>query len=539
MLFLTAVSRARIAILSVLALVALFGLLVRVPTIVEPLGIDQSLLASGAKALARGQVLYRDVWDQKPPAIFLTYLAAFRAFGWRPSSIAWLDLLASLVTIGLIVAIVRRLGGLMMAAVAAAFYSALTIPSWLYSARNGGGFLERSVAETFMTVCVAAAAWCAVRLRPRDAGAIWAVGLGLCAGAAISYKPNAGLYLPALLIWVACYRERPARLVSLIALAGVGAVVFPVITLFWLWRLGVLPDARIALVDFNRFYVSQNFSAGIFGLAFSKEIWRRMKTDPLWAAGGLGALAALWDLARSKKIDPAAALAICWGGAAAAVIFVNGIWLFNTYFIQALAPLAVLAGWLMTGLARRSVVHKVALTAAVVVMAVFLVRRNYPLKIYEVTHADLDQLLGRGDRTAYLDHAQFGGYASGRAFSARANAELAAYVRDRTARDDRIFQFGISSAGVYFEADRLPAQRFLRVNEFVPSLFPAPGFDLASVTRELATARPVYLIFETLHGQTEMARAVDALQQNPDVVQLLDAYRLETRIEDFTVYRRR
>jgi hypothetical protein len=47
------------------------------------------------------------------------------------------------------------------------------------------------------------------------------------------------------------------------------------------------------------------------------------------------------------------------------------------------------------------------------------------------------------------------------------------------------------------------------------------------------------LIFEQLHATTEMGMAVDRLQEAPEIAQLLDAYRLETRIEDFTVYRRK
>ena len=35
-----------------------------------------------------------------------------------------------------------------------------------------------------------------------------------------------------------------------------------------------------------------------------------------------------------------------------------------------------------------------------------------------------------------------------------------------------------------------------------------------------------------------MARAVDALEENPILADLLSGYRLEQRIEDFTLYRR-
>jgi hypothetical protein len=219
------------------------------------------------------------------------------------------------------------------------------------------------------------------------------------------------------------------------------------------------------------------------------------------------------------------------------VIFVNGVRLYNTYFIQALAPLAVLASWLFATASQRPLPRKaLALTAAIVVAAL-LARKNFPSKVYEIASVDVAALTGHADRVTYLD--RFGGYATGRGYSARANDELAGYIRTRTTSGDLIYQFGINSAGLYFASDRRQAQRFLRVNEFVPAVFPAPGFDLASVTQELAARKPIYLVFEELHTGTEMANAVDHLQEAPEIKALLEPYHLETRIEDFTVYRRK
>src|SRR5579872_7453729 len=111
---------ARTATLVTLGAVTVLALLVRVPAVAEPLGIDQGLFASAARAIARGDALYRDVWDQKPPAIYLTYLSAFTVFGWTPAAIGWLDVLAAAATTGLLFAGVRRLAGVTPAAVTSA-----------------------------------------------------------------------------------------------------------------------------------------------------------------------------------------------------------------------------------------------------------------------------------------------------------------------------------------------------------------------------------------------------------------------------------
>ena len=419
---------------------------------------------------------------------------------------------------------------------AAAFYAALTMPGWLY---RHDGFLERSVCETFIVVSVGFAAWCAVRCRERLSPA-WAAGIGFFGGAAVVFKPNAGLYLPALLLWTWLYRPNAAaisrttaaRLLTVIALA---AMIAPALTMLWLWRLDLLADARVAVLDFNRFYVAQGFTVKGYAVDFAKAIWLRMKTDPLWLAGGIGSLAVAWELARRRAIAALPGLAVFWGGAAALVIVVNGARLFNTYFIQAFAPLAVLAAWLIAERLRDSTSARLVSLVTAALMVGLLWQRHYPTRVYEWAQADWAVMRGDLARTEFLD--RFGGYGNERGYSARANDELAAYVRNHTAPEDRIFLFGINGAGVYFLSDRLAAHRFLRVNFFVPSEFPNPDFTLDAVVADLAARRPRYLIFEQLHSSSEMARLVDSLQSREEIQRLLKPYRLEATIEDFSLYR--
>src|SRR6476661_8033133 len=88
-------TRSRSLLPAGLLALAAAALLIRTVSVAEPLGIDQSLWASAVKGMSRGQLLYRDVWEQRPPGIYWTYLAAFKLFGWTPAAIAWLDLIAS------------------------------------------------------------------------------------------------------------------------------------------------------------------------------------------------------------------------------------------------------------------------------------------------------------------------------------------------------------------------------------------------------------------------------------------------------------
>ena len=519
---------------------AVVAIVWRVTTIVEPLGIDQSLWASAVRGMSRGQLLYRDVWEQRPPGIYFTYLWSFTLLGWRESTVAWMDLTATALTTGLIYLIGRRLASHTTGALAAAMYSALTMPAWLY---RYGGILERSVCETFIVVCVCFAVLSADNLRRRGSLRT-AFFFGIWTSVAALYKPNAALYFPALLAWAIVAAEpsvgRSGRFwFRATGVAIAGAVLLPALTFLWLWRLDLIGEARTAVVDFNRWYVSLGFTMHGYFVALSRALDYRLRMfpDPLWVCGVSGAVVALWRLATTRRVPPLVSLTILWGAAAALVIAVNGMRLYNTYFMNPLPPLALLGGWWLIDGGRSSRIWRLLTIATMVWMAWLLYQRNYWPKIAAFASSDIQYMRGEIDRSAYLD--RFGGYADDGGYSARANDELGAYVRAHTSADDRIYLFGINGAGVYYLSDRLTANRFLRANFFVPDAFPDPRFTLRAVIEELRAAKPVYVIFETLHSESEMGVAVDALPQNPVVQSLLADYQLETTIEDFTLYRRR
>ena len=355
------------------------------------------------------------------------------------------------------------------------------------------------------------------------------------------FKPNAGIYLPALLVWsffnsTAAERSVKGFWLRALGAASLGACVLPGLAFVWLWQQGLLPEARTAVVDFNRWYVGKDFALDAYAYKFYDRVGLRLKTEPLWLAGGIAAIVAIWDLARTRRLPPLASLAVLWGGAAAIAILVNGMGLFNSYFINPLAPLALLVAWWLSDRSVVSPMFRVLGVVTMILMATVMVQRNFAQKVVGWARVDAAMLRGGADRIPYLE--RFGGYATGRGYSARANEELAEYLRAHTQPTDHIYLFGINGAGVYFLSDRLTAHRFLRVNFFLEG-FPDPQFTLSAVVEDLRARQPAYLIFERLHSESEMGRAADALPESPLIRSLLEPYALDRQIEDFTLYRRK
>ena len=69
-------------------------IVVRLPSLVQPMGADQGLYAYIGDRIRSGDLPYRDAWDQKPPAIHVAY-AAMRAILPRDAAVPAADLVAA------------------------------------------------------------------------------------------------------------------------------------------------------------------------------------------------------------------------------------------------------------------------------------------------------------------------------------------------------------------------------------------------------------------------------------------------------------
>lgn len=515
---------------AVLAVVIAFaGFTLQLPGLAQPLGINQGIFSAAAWGMDQGLALYRDLWDQKPPAIHLIYLLAFRLLGAVPDSVFWLDLGSSIVTGLLLAGLGARLGGRSVGFVALALWSVLSHPAIRYQV---GGFLERAVPETFIGLLVPAAVLCADaarRTRPR----LWQTCTGVLLGIALVFKPNSAVFWPLLVIWSATARSAREWLRAAITVSG-GAAVAPLLTVLWLWQQGVARDAWIAVVEYNRVYLAVAMGDSTITLIdrFAHDVVRRMKTDPLWMSG---MLATAWCFLTwwIRTSDPLSRLIPWWLGLSLLAAMAMGVRLYNAYFIACLPPLALATAWALTRpwLTRRRVEHVAA--AFVLLAGVFVAMRTDSVgRISAAIRADLAHA---ADYVTYLE--RFGAYGGGGGYSARANHELIEWLRAHSRPEDRIFIFGMQ-AGVYFEARRLPGHRFLWVGPAVEGLLDDPDFTLERLAADLMAGRPRFIIREANNGDSLLGWRVQSKFSEPPMQAVLSSYEPVATIEDFTVYRR-
>jgi hypothetical protein len=550
------------------------GLALRLPMMVQPMGIDQGIFTAAAWGMSQGDMLYRDLWDQKPPGIHLIYRVAIALFGPHEVTVFWMDFLAAAATTALLGVVGWRLARPAVGLAAAVVYAILGLPTVRYGA---GGFLERAVPETFIAVCVLAAA-ALLLSRRRDARVL--CGAGVFFGCAALLKPTALIYWPAMLI--AMRREEPplppsppllkergdsissdADRVSVLltlkqsrgewvrALVWTSAgIAMPVLlVMLWLWNGGALHDAWVAVVDYNRAYVGVGATMWQFADRFVHEVWRLTKTDPLWLLGmsSLAVAAIGWRVER--RLDWAMVAGWLWLTASIVAAAANGTRVYSTYFQQCLPPLALLAGLLLAGpnAATARVRWRNVALAAVLLIGLWRVQKVGVIeRVGTAMTADLGQWraapLDWRSRLEYLG--RFGSYASGRGFSARANAELTDYllghrpISANHPNGERIYIFGMAP-GVYFTSRLLPAQRFLWIGPAASNLLPNPSFTLDTVAADLERTRPGFIILERNNRDSLLGWRAEERFTVPAMRRVLDQYAQVAEIEDFVLYRRR
>jgi 4-amino-4-deoxy-L-arabinose transferase-like glycosyltransferase len=145
----------------------------------EPLDCDEAAYAYIGHRLLRGDVMYRDLTENKPPLGYLLYALGVAVGGYNELAIRLLPLPAVLLTIAMVWWIGRQLAGPIAACLAAGLYALLSTDPYLFG--NGSNM------EHFMNLFSVASL--ALMIRARGRGLRWPLfAAGACLGAATLVK---------------------------------------------------------------------------------------------------------------------------------------------------------------------------------------------------------------------------------------------------------------------------------------------------------------------------------------------------------------
>jgi hypothetical protein len=173
---------------ALLAIAVVFVVVRALPILTFPLGRDQGTYLTIGQGLLEGKQLYRDLWDNKPPGIFIVYAGIARVFGRTMWSAAVVDVFLLLIISYLLFRFTEPYLGRAGAAIAVMVHA-----SWHGEMK----YFWIAQPETFQVVCVLAGYLLMTRRGGRSRVSQFAAGLLL--GCACWLKYNGVAFLPLLL----------------------------------------------------------------------------------------------------------------------------------------------------------------------------------------------------------------------------------------------------------------------------------------------------------------------------------------------------
>ena len=268
-------------------------LIVRLPSLVQPMGADQGLYAYVGERILAGELPYRDAWDQKPPAIHYTY-AVMRAVSSNQGVVPLADLAVAAIVAALLYVLGGTLVGRATGQIAALLFLLLSDPSfWRW-----GGVAVRAQCETFIAALVTSALLVLVKSRS-DSRSSGYLAAGVLLGAAFAFKYNAVVYTAAAMVALWSWKKLTLRAATLMA---AGFLIVPGCLLAVFVLSGTAQDLYDATIAYNVRYSGETYrsplQAVLYLLTFPVQ---HARVDSLWLLGGAGCAVLLAGSLRDRQ----------------------------------------------------------------------------------------------------------------------------------------------------------------------------------------------------------------------------------------------
>ena len=444
-----------------LVVLCLIPILLYLPVMVSPLERDEGVYATIAQRLLRGDVPYRDLFDNKPPIVYGWYAFSFLVFG---EGVAAPRIVAALLLSFTTLAIFGEARMLFPRRVAYLGAGAFAVATGLpFVALNAN-------TEAYMLLPLVASL-VAFTIGTRRGRLSWFVLAGALGALAVMTKQVAVWNLVALAVIALFWRwgkvetawRRITPLLSL--LAGAAAATALIATPFFF--AGAFSDFVYANISYNWVYVRfVTIGEGLPHLGLGVTLLSALAA-PLVVGTALGIFTVLRRTRRN-----AAYLLVVWA-AASAVGVASGGRFFPHYFLQLVPAMVLLTAVVVDDRFHGHDPHprwKVATTFSAILIFVSLgANALLYLAPLRTEHRLAPTVIYQEEWDA-------------------ASQSLGAYISARTGPEDTIFNLGRQSQ-IYFYADRRPAVRY-----FYDYAYDYDETALPVTLEALRQTKPVYII---------------------------------------------
>lgn len=444
-----------------LVVLAAIPVLLYLPFAGIPFERDEGVYATVAQGLLRGEMPYRDLFDNKPPLVYLWYAISFSLFGesvYAPRIVA----AAFLGVTAVLLYHQARLALPQGAAYAAAILFAIStgLP-WVALHANTEAYMLLPLVGSLL----------AFTHGMKEEKLKWFFIAGLLAGLAMMTKQVAMWNLLALalvaLIWHRRTAENSWQAIAPTFWMFSGALLSLSIVALPFALTGSLDDFLYANLSYNWVYVNflswaERFANLGYGMLFFCAV-----AAP-FVAGALTGLVIIWR----RRAAVSDYVLILWA-IASAIGVASGGRFFPHYFLQLMPSLAVLTG--------------------VVIYDRFVNGRQHVLSRPAWMLAIFFIVVSVGTTTVlYLSPTQAEQRVASSVYHQkeweRASENLGNFIQQRSNQDDVIFNYGRESQ-LYFYADRAPA-----IPKFYDWVFEYDEDSLSEVMSGLAETRPAYIV---------------------------------------------
>ncbi|PIS37413.1 MAG: hypothetical protein COT35_06140 [Nitrospirae bacterium CG08_land_8_20_14_0_20_52_24] len=517
----------------IFCLVAFAGVL-RIPSLTQPLGPDQGIMAVIGQGILNGKLPYRDYWEMGSPAVFFTYALMFKLFGIRMVAIPITDILVSMLTT-LLIYLLGRLVWNREAGYASALFFAFFSNGVRLGMHAGGDiafgtFWYIAQRETFMLPLIVGSFYCILRAE-RGGKSLWMLGWsGFLSGLTFIYK------FPSLLIFfcLLLYLNK--------------AVLIPRVKERWdgllIKNFVLISGFVLALAPFVLFFISQGafhemtdvifkYVYSVYGniehnylsiikMALTRTFFIAQENFILWIFFIATSIYMIFNERSKENL-----LMVLWG--LASVLFViSHREFFGYHYLMVFPPFSMLAGYgIIKALGPRINLReifteepgKAFIIFAILANLVFFATLNYMhyTKFYYYVTGKISQEEYYAFFDAYPKHD----------YSFPADYEAARYIVNHTEETDRIFVLGGTESVIYFLSQRTSPSRFIfswvlfsRTHGRVPQ---AETYRQELLT-DLRRKSPKYIV---------TIRPLDTFEQFSDIYSFIrNHYLLEKKLQD-------